>query len=367
MRVLLVEPYYGGSHAAWADGYAQHSCNDVEVVSLPARFWRWRLRGSAVGLAAELSATVEASGRPDVVLVSSMTDLSVLAGLSRRVLGDVPMVSYMHENQLAYPHRAAGDLDAAMRCWTSLEAADQVVFNSCYHRDVVAEALPGLAAAMPDEVPDLDPERLLSKSTVVPVGVEIDRIAALRDRARSEGPPLIVWNHRWDDDKDPEVFVRASLRLAADGLEHRVALLGEDGWQGETRRGSAAERLGEAVVLAGRVDRDTYLSVLSSADIVVSTARHEFFGVGVVEAIAAGCVPVLPDCLSYPEIVPPAHHASVLHAEGGFRARLAEVVADVGAARRATDGLAESMERFAWPVVAAMLDDALGRAVLSAS
>ena len=37
---------------------------------------------------------------------------------------------------------------------------------------------------------------------------------------------------------------------------------------------------------------------------MLSTARHEFFGVAVVEALLAGCLPWLPDRLSYPELLP---------------------------------------------------------------
>ena len=51
MRILLVEPYYSGSHKAWADGYAQHSVHEVVVMSHEARFWRWRMQGSALTLA----------------------------------------------------------------------------------------------------------------------------------------------------------------------------------------------------------------------------------------------------------------------------------------------------------------------------
>ncbi|MBT8214185.1 MAG: DUF3524 domain-containing protein, partial [Acidimicrobiia bacterium] len=47
MRVLLVEPYYAGSHRAWADGYVASSRHDVSLLTHDARFWKWRMHGSA--------------------------------------------------------------------------------------------------------------------------------------------------------------------------------------------------------------------------------------------------------------------------------------------------------------------------------
>jgi hypothetical protein len=38
MRIALVDPYLGGSHRAWADGYAAHSRHHVTVLGMPARF-----------------------------------------------------------------------------------------------------------------------------------------------------------------------------------------------------------------------------------------------------------------------------------------------------------------------------------------
>ena len=33
-RVLLVEPFLGGSHRAWAEGWQQHSRHDVDILCL---------------------------------------------------------------------------------------------------------------------------------------------------------------------------------------------------------------------------------------------------------------------------------------------------------------------------------------------
>ena len=39
---------------------------------------------------------------------------------------------------------------------------------------------------------------------------------------------------------------------------------------------------------------------------MLSTARHEFQGLAVLQSVAAGCVPVVPDRLAYREIYPDA-------------------------------------------------------------
>ena len=50
-------------------------------------------------------------------------------------------------------------------------------------------------------------------------------------------------------------------------------------------------------------DRSTYQQLLGAADIVASTADHEFFGIGIVEACAAGALPLVPNRLAYPEVL----------------------------------------------------------------
>ena len=50
MRFLFIEPFYGGSHRDFADGWVAHSRHTIELVTLPARFWKWRMRGAALYL-----------------------------------------------------------------------------------------------------------------------------------------------------------------------------------------------------------------------------------------------------------------------------------------------------------------------------
>lgn len=365
VRVFLVESYYSGSHRAWADGWATSSAHDVTLITHAAEFWRWRMRGAAVTLAEGIRTEINAGGQPDAVVVSDMIDLAALLGLCRGVLAaDVPVVLYMHENQLLYPLGPGQQPDEALSLvnWKSTVAADAVWFNSEFQRTGYFAALPKFLNHMPDQRHSHLIEQVANKSIVSPVGVStLDLIEA--ERAARSGPPLILWNQRWDHDKNPEAVFRALGRMAEDGLDFFVALAGENQRVDPQEFDRARADLGERVVHVGHAGRSDYEQLLLRSDIVVSAAHHEFFGISMVEAIAAGAVPVLPDRLSYPEVVG-RDWTSVLYADGDLRNRLVHVVENLDGVAAELVGLRRSMGRFDWSVVSprydAQLQDLLG-------
>ena len=131
-RVVLVEPYYGGSHRAWADGLVAHSRHEIHLVTHYAAYWRCRLRRSALSLAAHIAAVFNRHPPPASLLATDMVHLAALVGFLRRDLGDPAVALYLHENQLTHPvgPRDRPDEGLALANWLSMAVADRVFVNS---------------------------------------------------------------------------------------------------------------------------------------------------------------------------------------------------------------------------------------------
>jgi len=322
MRVLVLEPWFGGSHRRFLEGLVAHSRHDLRVLEMAPRYWKWRMQGGAVTLAAKARAALAEGWRPDLILATDMVHVPAFLALTRDVLADVPVVAYFHENQLTYPLRDGRERDLTYGWINYLSAltADRVVFNSAFHRDEFFGALPDLLRRFPDYAHVGELAALRAKSAVLHLGLDLAGLDAVRPdaearKAREPGPPVVLWNHRWEYDKDPEAFFRVMNRLDDVGARFRLILAGKTFAEQPPAFEAGFRRYADRVLHYGYAESfSEYAALLWRADVVASTSIHEFFGVSMLEAIHCGCHPLLPNRLTYPELIPERLHRPLLHA-----------------------------------------------------
>lgn len=323
MNILALEPWYGGSHKVFLDGLAGTSRHEVKTVTMSSRFWKWRMQGGAVTLAKHTERLLSDGWKPDLILASNMVNLPAFLALTRARLAGIPVVLYMHENQLTYPLKEGTKRDHTYSYinYLSCLAADHIVFNSQYHHDEFMEALPKLLRIFPDYTHLNTAQTIRSKSSVLHLGMDLkghDRYASsypAHDWGPGMKPPIVLWNQRWEYDKNPEAFFRVMNRLDDSGHQFRLILAGEHFEEQPKEFEQAFERYAERILHYGYAeDFQEYSRLLHRADLVVSTSIHEFFGISMLEATYCGCHPLLPNRLSYPELIPEALHAPLLHA-----------------------------------------------------
>ncbi|WP_251976552.1 tRNA-queuosine alpha-mannosyltransferase domain-containing protein [Salinicola avicenniae] len=317
MKALLLSAYAAVSHREWADGL-QAAFPEIAWtrLELPPRHFSWRIRANPLLWKTEASALLDRSY--DLVVATSMVDLATLVGLCPS-LAHARKVVYFHENQFAFPpsgHQAPRPEPMMVNLYAAM-AADVVVFNSAYNRDSLIAGARAFLHRMPDN-PKLDDwfARLALEAWILPVP-----LADMTPKAAGGGC-RIVWNHRWEYDKNPEAFFAALEQLVTLGVDFELAVMGQQFRQSPAVFDSARAWLGERIVCWGEQPVEAYREMLEASDIVVSTTNHEFQGLAIMEAVTRGCLPLVPDRLCFPEYYADAYRYP--GDAGGLAARLAD-------------------------------------------
>lgn len=296
-NIWLLSAYRSDSHAAWANWLVEtfNKFNWFKL-ELPGRYFRWRIRGNPLSWLNQLP-----EEDPDLILATSMVDLATLKGLHPR-LANIPCLYYFHENQFAYPvsKEQHDSVDPQMVQLYGALAANQLLFNSVYNQDSFLNGVDQLLKKLPDEVPDNIVSTLKNKCSVLPVPVK----PVIKIEKGQKNKKLILWNHRWEYDKAPQVFAEALIQLKQKGISFELALLGDRASQKPAALLQIEQHLSDNIIINQKVSRETYLSYLSQANIVVSSAIHEFQGLSILEAVSAGATPLVPDDLCYREQYP---------------------------------------------------------------
>ncbi|QDT30778.1 tRNA-queuosine alpha-mannosyltransferase domain-containing protein [Thalassoglobus polymorphus] len=311
MKILALNPFHSGSHQAFLDGWAQKSRHELTLFTLPGTQWKWRMRHAATSFALQIREVLKAEPQSwDVIFTTDMLNVAELKGQLPESIRSCPVVLYFHENQFEYPTRLEGgqaqrDEHFAFTNFISLLSADQVWFNSNYHRDNLLNHVRNQLSRMP-KLARTDAARWKSELEKVEqlAKVHTPGIECRRASFSSDGPIHLCWVGRWEHDKNPEQFFEALRLLRASGVAFQLSVFGESYRNTPECFSKAREEFQSNIVHWGFAEsKERYFELLAQADVVVSTAIHEFFGIAILEAMNAGCVPILPQRLSYPELV----------------------------------------------------------------
>lgn len=308
-NILVLEPYYGGSHKFFLEGLNKNVAADYTFMTLPARKWKMRMQLSAQWFVEQIKALPQTTRKFDLVFCSSFIDIAVLKAL----LCDVPgwnhqanILTYFHENQYGYPQQFINNHQHQFLSinFNSALTSDALGFNTVFNRENFLVGCRKILKSSSDMKLTHLIDTIRSKSTILYPGIDfttIDQQAA--KKCQDNTVPTIVWNHRWEHDKDPETFFASLEYLERAELDFKLIVLGESFKNSPDCFIQARDRFKDKIVHFGFAQSyDDYTNLLAQGNIVVSTARHEFFGISIIEAARAGCLPVLPRDLSYPEL-----------------------------------------------------------------
>ncbi|MEO0337721.1 MAG: DUF3524 domain-containing protein [Bacteroidota bacterium] len=353
MHITLVEPFFTGSHRQWALGLQKHSKHEVQLLTLPGRFWKWRMYGGAVELAQQFLNTVK---KTDLILATDMLDLSTFLALTKSRTANLPVALYFHENQITYPWSDT-DQDVKLQRhnqygfinYTSALSADRLLFNSLYHQKSFLGSLPDFLKQFPDfRTLQLVPE-LAQKSQVLPLALDLQQLN-VDHLGKKEAQPLILWNHRWEYDKGPDAFFEALFQLKSEGVSFRLLVLGEAYTKAPAIFKTAQQELSNEIIHFGYVEDDAqYKSYLHQADILLVTSHQDFFGGSVVEAMYCNTFPILPDRLAYPEHLPESEKTLYFYKEEkDLYPLLKKAVLEIEATRHWANQLSDKVAHYDW-------------------
>ena len=312
MKILLIEPYYTGSHRQWADGYQNYSQHEIKILSMKGQFWKWRMHGGAITLAKEFN---EMDWLPDLILATDMLDLTTFLSLTRERSYNIPTAIYFHENQISYPWspddrdiKNKRDTHYGFINYSSALSADKVFFNSEFHMKSFLDDLHPFLKQFPDHQGLGSIDNIRNKSEVLYLGIDLQRFDEHKFDDTNERP-LILWNHRWEYDKNPESFFSVLEKVKNSGSDFSLVVLGENFNRSPSVFDQAKEIFKENIKHWGYTESfSEYAEWLWKAHILPVTSDQEFFGASVMEAIYCQVWPILPCRLTYPEIISSNDH-----------------------------------------------------------
>ena len=360
MNILYVEPYYSGSHKQWIDSYKKKSRHEISILSLKGIHWKWRMHGGAITLSKKFLADKR---QYDLIMVSYMLNLPLFKSLCYQKINKTKIVIYFHENQISYP-RSSNDKDIKFKRdfhstfinYTSSLTSDYNLFNSQYHFDDYFNGLEKYLKKMPDNNNLNSIKIIKNKSSVLHIGCNIKKFNIQSNNKNDI--PIILWNHRWEHDKDPETFFKILFKVAKKRYKFNLIILGQSYNKYPKCFDLAVKKLKSHIIHSGYCkNKDDYEKWLIKADVLPVTSIQDFFGLSIVEAVSANIYPLLPNRLSYPEILDKKNNPELFYDnETMLYDKLCNYLNDYKKLRYSTSKYKSLVNRFDWSNMVGIYD-----------
>ena len=278
MHILLVETFFKGSHKKWAlelkNNLQTKSDILLDILCVDSLSWKEAMTYDFKTVQLE-------STQYDLVITSSMVNLSNFKSLFRI---PAPHIIYFHENQIAYPW-TKNDKNGKRPLYTEIQIesarlAQHLVFNSEFNMNSFTH--------------------FKDKSSILPLGIDIKRIKS--NKTRKNEKLTILWNHRWEYDKNPQYFFETLSSLKKD-TDFNLIVTGESPFHVENIHfQKAREEFKDNIIHFGYAKSlDEYYKLLWRSHLSIVTSHHDFFGLSVCESTLCDVLNILPMRLAYPE------------------------------------------------------------------
>ncbi len=313
MRVLVIEPYYSGSHKYFHEilckALKNHNCEVLEI-KMKARHWRWRMQGAHFSLAPQIN-QLAMEGKIDLIWTNSLVDICSLKGLLNEA---IPIITFFHEHQMAYPlkqEQQGAQLILKEHIFPGIHASQYFasalsLFSSVYNRESFFLGLERFFNTRPEKIGLPKDYKASAQVCPLPMVGNFHTLAPFDKR-----PKRILWNHRWDYDKNPAEFIQLILNLNKKRNDFSVDLLGE--YKKNVFDQLESQKEIQLSSFGGPDLREAYLERLGDCRVLPVTSKHDFFGLSVREAILSGVIPLLPKRMAYPECIPVELHGKLLY------------------------------------------------------
>ena len=355
MNILYIEPFYAGSHKQWIDSYQKLSKYNIDILSLPGRFWKWRMHGGAITLAKKF---INNNKKYNIIIASDMLNLPLFVSLCHHKIQNTKIITYFHENQILYSQKPIDeieeknrDLHYAFINYTSSLVSDVNLFNSNYHYNIYFKELGKYLHKKPEYKNKYSIEVIKNKSSVLHIGCDLKKFSPIK--IYSNEFPVILWNHRWEHDKNPELFFNTLMKLKENNIRFSLVVLGQRFSRIPEIFRIVEKKLKSEILHFGYCDSfEDYKKWMHKADILPITSYQDFFGISIVESVYCNTIPLLPNRLSYPGIFDRDSNKELFYnTEHEFHSKLLNIILNLKELKNKAIKYKELVSKFDWNVM----------------